>query len=54
MSQAAVKIQTASPMLSVNNIEVVYDEVIQVLRGVTLDLPEVELVTLLSPNGEVK
>jgi branched-chain amino acid transport system ATP-binding protein len=32
MSQAAVKIATAKPLLSVNNIEVVYDDVIQVLR----------------------
>ena len=54
MSQAAAKIQTASPMLSVNNIEVVYDEVIQVLRGVTLDVPEGDVVTLLGPNGAGK
>lgn len=54
MSQAAAKIQTATPMLSVNNIEVVYDEVIQVLRGVTLDVPEGDVVTLLGPNGAGK
>ncbi len=54
MSPAAVKTQTASPMLSVNNIEVVYDEVIQVLRSVSLEVSKGEVVTLLGSNGAGK
>ena len=30
----------SSALLSVNNLEVVYDDVIQVLRGVSLTVPE--------------
>ncbi|ABC24299.1 ABC transporter ATP-binding protein [Rhodospirillum rubrum] len=44
----------AEPILSVNNIEVVYDDVILVLRGVSLDVPAGGIVTLLGPNGAGK
>ena len=46
MSQAAVKIATAKPLLSVNNIEVVYDDVIQVLRWVSIEVPGGDIFTL--------
>lgn len=41
-------------MLSVRNLEVVYSNVIQVLRGVSLDVPERSIVALLGANGAGK
>ena len=41
-------------LLSVNNIEVVYNHVILALKGVTLDVGEGKVVSLLGANGAGK
>ena len=41
-------------LLTVNNIEVIYDHVILVLKGVSLDVPQGGIVALLGANGAGK
>ena len=42
------------PLLAVRNIEVIYDHVILVLRGVSLEVPEGGIVAILGANGAGK
>ncbi len=44
----------ARPILAINNIEVIYDHVILVLKGVSLQVPEEGIVALLGANGAGK
>lgn len=57
MNEKAGTVGANSPnggLISVNNIEVIYDRVILVLKGVSLEVPEKGIVTLLGANGAGK
>ncbi len=54
MSQPAPAASPAEAILSVNNIEVIYDHVILVLKGASLSVPRGGIVALLGANGAGK
>ena len=52
--KTAATLQAAETILAVNNIEVIYDHVILVLKGVSLSVPRGGIVALLGANGAGK
>ncbi len=54
MSAQAEPVAAEDPVLSINNIEVIYDHVILVLKGVSLEVPQGGITALLGANGAGK
>src|SRR3989304_5327361 len=54
ISPASAPRAGVAPLLTINNVEVVYDHVILVLKGVSLQVPKSGIVALLGGNGAGK
>ena len=54
MSETSPKTEKAQPILALNNVEVIYDDVILVLKGMSLEVHEGQIVALLGANGAGK
>ncbi len=54
MAEAAAAVEPAKTLLEVNNIEVIYNHVILVLKGVSLTVPKGGIVAILGANGAGK
>ena len=54
MSNTAAAAEPADTILEINNIEVIYDHVILVLKGVSLTVPRGGIVAILGANGAGK
>ena len=52
--RAQTTVPEAAPILALNNIEVVYNHVVLVLKGVSLSVPKGQIVALLGANGAGK
>jgi branched-chain amino acid transport system ATP-binding protein len=54
MTEPAAEKTKAQPLLSLNNVEVIYDDVILVLKGMSMEVFEGQIVALLGANGAGK